>query len=236
MIMEKDRMSLSKKWMVLPVTVVAIVAIGAYFADAAEKTAATPKAEPAKVEAKAADATATATATPAPAAKPAATLSPDTTVAKVNGEAVKGSEVLTLKNNLRAPASSMPLDMLYPALVDRMIDTKLVNEAAKKAKLADDKEVKDRVKQAQDKIIQDIYLQREVASKVNEQAIAERYKKMAAEFKPQSELKASHILVASEAEAKDISAKLKAGADFAQIARDKSTDKASATNGGRPGT
>lgn len=44
--------------------------------------------------------------------------------------------------------------------------------------------------------------------------------------------RASHILVADEAKANDLEAKLKAGADFAQLAKDNSTDTVSAQNGG----
>lgn len=46
------------------------------------------------------------------------------------------------------------------------------------------------------------------------------------------QVKASHILVATEPEAKDIIAQLQKGADFAQLAKDKSTDTGSKDSGG----
>lgn len=46
------------------------------------------------------------------------------------------------------------------------------------------------------------------------------------------EYKARHILVDSEAEAKDIIAQLGKGGNFSEIAKSKSKDRASATNGG----
>ena len=46
------------------------------------------------------------------------------------------------------------------------------------------------------------------------------------------EYNARHILVASEAEAKDVIAQLNKGGDFSKIAKEKSTDKGSGANGG----
>lgn len=45
-------------------------------------------------------------------------------------------------------------------------------------------------------------------------------------------IQASHILVSTEAEARDILAKLKAGSDFAELARQYSIDEASRADGG----
>ncbi len=169
---------------------------------------------------------------PAAAKDTGATLSPNATVAKVNGEVIKGSELLEVRAGLRAPNNQMPLEGIYDQLQERMIDAKLVLDAAKKAKLADDKEVKEKVAKAQEAIMRDVYLTREVGQKVTTAVVEERYKKMAADYKPQSELKARHILVATEAEAKTIADQLKKGGDFAKIAKEKSTDKTSAENGG----
>lgn len=222
-------MSKFRPWIVALATI-AVISTG-YFAVAADKAAEAPKAE-VKAPAEAAK-TAEAPAAPQPAAdKAAANLKPDTVVAKVNGENITGADVLKMKEGLRPPANMMPLDMLYPAIVDRLIDARLVTTAATKAKLQNDPEVKERLKTAEERIVQDIYVNREVFKKVTDSDIAARYKKMSAEFKPETEVSARHILVATEAEAKDVAAKLKAGEDFAKLAREKSTDKASAANGG----
>ncbi|MGD9649916.1 MAG: peptidylprolyl isomerase [Dongiaceae bacterium] len=185
----------------------------------------------------------TAAPTPAPAAKPAekmaaspaakpATLSKDSTVAKVNGEAISGSDMLNLQANLRPPMNAMPLEMIYPMLQERLIDSRLVADAAKKAKLADDKEVKERTRQAQERIMQEIYLAREMQKQISEDKLKERYKKAAADFKPEPEIQARHILVKTETEAKQVIQELQKGGDFAALARTKSTDTGSAVNGG----
>lgn len=169
---------------------------------------------------------------PPAAAKDGVNLAPNAVVAKVNGEVIKGSDLLEVRNGLRPPSNQMPIEAVYDQLQDRLVDAKLVLDAAKKAKLADDKEVKEKVAKAQEAIMRDIYLTREVGQKVTNAVVEERYKKLAADYKPQSELKARHILVATEAEAKAIAEQLKKGGDFAKIAKEKSTDKTSAENGG----
>ncbi|MBM3274354.1 MAG: peptidylprolyl isomerase [Candidatus Sericytochromatia bacterium] len=51
-------------------------------------------------------------------------------------------------------------------------------------------------------------------------------------FEQAEEVKASHILLKTEAEAKDVHAKIKGGGDFAQLAREKSEDSGSKPQGG----
>ena len=70
---------------------------------------------------------------------------------------------------------------------------------------------------------------------VSEADVQSAYDEAAKEFKPQKEFNASHILVASEDEAKAIEAQLKDGGDFAAIAKEKSTDPGSGAQGGSLG-
>lgn len=65
--------------------------------------------------------------------------------------------------------------------------------------------------------------------KIEDEKAETFYNQMKAEI---DSVKASHILVATEEEAKDIIKQVKDGADFAEIAKEKSLDKGSAVNGG----
>lgn len=62
--------------------------------------------------------------------------------------------------------------------------------------------------------------------KVSDKEMKQQYERM------KTELKASHILVADEKTAKEVKQKLEDGGDFAKLAKENSTDKASATKGG----
>ncbi|WP_053361803.1 peptidylprolyl isomerase [Bacillus sp. FJAT-27251] len=61
---------------------------------------------------------------------------------------------------------------------------------------------------------------------VSEEEVKQRYE----EYQP--EIRASHILVEDEAKAKELKSKLDGGADFAELAKENSTDPGSAEKGG----
>ena len=123
------------------------------------------------------------------------------------------------------------VDEYFPALVDRLIDITLMVDEGRKQKLQDDPEVKALVTAYEDQAIREVLLRRQLKDKLSDAALKQKYDEMTKAMKPQEELRASHILVASEAEAKDIIAQLEKGADFAKLAKEKSKDPG-ATNGG----
>jgi peptidyl-prolyl cis-trans isomerase C len=80
-------------------------------------------------------------------------------------------------------------------------------------------------------------LQKEIMdkAKVSENDVKEYYDKHKQEFAATSRIRASHILVKTEAEAEKVLARLKKGEKFAAIAKEVSIDKPSAANGGDVG-
>ena len=68
--------------------------------------------------------------------------------------------------------------------------------------------------------------------KVSDQDIKQYYEKNKDKFAPVTQIRASHILVKTEDEAKKIEDRLKQGEDFAQLAKKYSIDTATAKNGG----
>ena len=169
--------------------------------------------------------TAQGTTTTAPAA-PAG----DSVVAIVNGQALHRSDVVASAQSL-PPQYRNKVDEYFPALVDRLIDITLMVDEGRKQKLQDDPEVKALVTAYEDQAIREVLLRRQLKDKLSDAALKQKYDEMTKSVKPQEELRASHILVASEAEAKDIIAQLEKGADFAKLAKEKSKDPG-ATNGG----
>lgn len=156
----------------------------------------------------------------------------DPAVAVVDGVTILRSDVLQMQRSLPPQFQQMPMEVLYPVLVERLIDTKLLYEAGSKAKLTDDAEVKRRVRQFEERVIQETYLQRYIDKELTEDAVKKRYEKYAKETPAREEVSARHILVQTEAQAKDVLADLKKGADFAELARTKSIDPAGKQQGG----
>ena len=172
----------------------------------------------------------------APAASTPATTTPvtpaDPVVARVNGEELHKSDVTRMVSQLPPQVQQMPIEMIYPAVIDQLISGKLVSSAGYKAGLADSPEVKDELKRAEERAVQRAFIQKEIKARVTPEALNKAYQDYLKENPAQEEVKAAHILVEKEDEAKAIIAQLKKGADFAKLAKEKSKDAAAAAQGG----
>ena len=185
----------------------------------------------------AANAQTPAPATPAPAAPaasaPATPAAPaDPVVARVNGEELHKSDVSRMVSQLPPQVQQMPIEMIYPAVIDQLISGKLVSSAGYKAGLADSAEVKDEIKRAEERAVQRAYIQKEVKARITPDELQKAYQEFLKENPAQEEVRAAHILVEKEDEAKSIIAQLNKGADFAKLAKEKSKDAAAAAQGG----
>lgn len=172
-------------------------------------------------------------AAPAPAASAPAPAAPaDPVVARVNGEELRKSDVSRMVSQLPPQVQQMPIEMIYPAVIDQLVSGKLVASAGYKAGLADSAEVKDEIKRAEERAVQRAYIQKEIKARITPDAMQKAYQEFLKENPAQEEVKAAHILVEKEDEAKAIIAQLKKGGDFAKLAKEKSKDAAAAAQGG----
>lgn len=156
----------------------------------------------------------------------------DVVVAKVNGETIMRSDVVRELQSMGAQAAQMPPQMLYPQLLEKVIVTKLVSTKGYAEKIQNEKEVKDRLKDAEAEIVADVYIRKTVAPRITDDKVKARYDQLSAKFKPEDEVRARHILVPTEAEASELLKKVKGGEDFAKLATEKSKDTGSAKQGG----
>ena len=154
----------------------------------------------------------------------------DPVVAIVNGKTLHRSDVIASAQSL-PPQYRSQIEAYFPALVDRLIDMTLMAEQGRKENLQNDPQVKSMVSQYEDQAIREVLLRRQLKDKLDDAALKQKYEEMVKSMKPQEELRASHILVPTEAEAKAIIAQLEGGADFAKLAKEKSKDPG-ASNGG----
>ncbi|MFA5085337.1 MAG: peptidyl-prolyl cis-trans isomerase [Candidatus Omnitrophota bacterium] len=118
-------------------------------------------------------------------------------------------------------------------LLDDMIVESLFLEDAVRKGLDKDKEIKDILAEAKKKIIIAKFVKTEVDDKVKipEDEMKTFYEEHKDEFKTPEMWRASHILVASEGEARDVSNELAQGKSFEDIARARSIDATSSRGG-----
>lgn len=112
--------------------------------------------------------------------------------------------------------------------LDLIIDDKLMIIGAYEEKINESPDVKRQLEEGKPRILLQILYQKEIKDKVkvSKAEVKRHYDKL--EF----EVKARHILVKTEEEAKKIKEELDKGADFAQLAKEKSTDPRTKDKGG----
>ena len=182
----------------------------------------------------AADPAAPAAAPAAPAATTETKSDPNQVVARINGVDITRQEVLDSAADLPEQIRSQ-IDLVFPQLLNRYIGLKLLGDKGKADNLAQDPEVQKLMSEYETQAIRQVYVTRYLNEHVTEDAIKARYEQKLKDNPPPEEVRAAHILVKTEDEAKAIIEQLKGGADFAAVAKEKSTDKGSGANGGELG-
>ena len=117
-------------------------------------------------------------------------------------------------------------------LVAYLTDLILVAKAAEAKKVQDTKEFKARLTYNRNKLLMEQILQSEAKAAVTPDATKKVYDDAVKQMSDEQEVRARHILVPSEDEAKAILAELKKGTDFAELAKQKSKDPGAAAEGG----
>ncbi|MGE4526780.1 MAG: peptidylprolyl isomerase [Rhodospirillaceae bacterium] len=154
----------------------------------------------------------------------------DPVVATVNGEEIHRSALEQIRAAIPY-LKDVPLEHVYDALLDNVIDLTLVAEEARKTGLEKDPVVQRNIKAAERQILRTVYLTREIDKKIDETKLKADYDAWLKANPPQTEIHARHILLETEKDARAVIAELKAGKDFAALAKEKSTGP-SASNGG----
>lgn len=109
---------------------------------------------------------------------------------------------------------------------------KLIEEAAKKANIAQDPAVKALIAERKTEIYSaELVRKNAAAHPLTDADLKKTYEEVKKQYDP-NEIKVRHILVKTEQEAKDIIKSLNAGGDFAVIAKEKSLDQGTAAQGG----
>jgi peptidyl-prolyl cis-trans isomerase C len=169
---------------------------------------------------------------PVPAAAPASILPPgNTVVARVDGVELHLADVEAAQQTLPPQAQKLPLQQIYPILLDRLVDRTLVIEAGRKEHLDQDPTVQDQLRLYEDHLIQRAYIEQLIKGAESEDQLRAAYQKLLQGQPGREEVHARQILVKTEAEAKSIIDQLDKGADFTTLAKKYSTDPDAASGG-----
>ena len=184
----------------------------------------------------------------------------ETIVAKVNGEKITSSEV----DKLYAQAQQQGFPVNQSQVIDQLITKKVLLQEAKKQNIQIEEAAVDKyltdlqalVGQPIDPLLEKMQLTKEefraqikdqlmitqlladkqqTAESISKEEIEAFYAANEEYFIAQEQVNASHILVKTEEEAKEVLQQLKDGEDFATVAKEKSIDPSAKANGGNLG-
>ena len=152
----------------------------------------------------------------------------DTVVATVNGTNITLGHMIALRESLPPEYQQLPDDVLFNGIYNQLIQQEVLAQSVSDlgpralAKIDNDRRG----------LVSGLAIEGIVATAVTDEALQAAYDARFKDAAPSTEYNAAHILVETQEEADAIKAELAAGADFAEIAKAKSTDTGSGANGG----
>jgi peptidyl-prolyl cis-trans isomerase C len=155
----------------------------------------------------------------------------DALIARVNGVEIHQSDLALAEDEVGASMPQMAPDQKREYLITYLTDVVILAQAADKQKIGDRDDVKRHLAFEHNKVLMEALLQDTGKAALTDDAMHKVYDEAVKQMPPEEEVHARHILVPTEAEAKDIEDQLKKGADFATLAKEKSKDPGAADGG-----
>lgn len=154
-----------------------------------------------------------------------------TVVAEVDGRTITLGEVGDEISRMPASIAAMPFEALFLSVVDQLTRREGLAIRAQQLGLEQDPVIRRRMKAASDMVLGNEMLRQEITASITERMLQERYERDFAGRPGPEEVRARVIMVPSEAEAQALINELRAGADFATIARRASKDTTAKVGG-----
>ena len=155
----------------------------------------------------------------------------DPVIARVNGVDITQGDLALAEEDVGSEMQAVSPEAKREQLISYLADIIMVTQAANKKNLADNPDFKRRLAFLRNKLLMGYELQQEAKTAVTDEALHQTYDEAVKSMAGQEEVRARHILVEGEDEAKAILEQLKNGADFATLAKEKSKDPGAAEGG-----
>lgn len=156
---------------------------------------------------------------------------PDDVVAKVGDGEITEAELAFAAQDAGQELQRFPPAQWRQLLLDAMVDMELMAQAARQEGLDKDPDFQRQLNFLELQALRNAYLAQKIGGTISDEDVQAAYDAQFADFEGAEELHARHILVKEKAEAEALVAELNGGADFAELAREKSTGP-SGPNGG----
>jgi peptidyl-prolyl cis-trans isomerase C len=151
--------------------------------------------------------------------------------ATVDGEEITQADVEGFIAQLAPQVQAAPRAQIEPAVVEQLVNSKLIVRMAKAAGIEQDDDYKNELEAISLRILQNVYLRKQIDARLTDERLQKLYDEFVAANPPADQVRASHILVESKEEAQAIVERVKGGDDFADVAREKSTGPSAGSGG-----
>lgn len=165
-------------------------------------------------------------------ALPTAAIAEEKVVAKLNGKAITEADMALAEQEIGQDYGQLPDAQKKMALLEYLVDNQLFAEAAEAEKLGSGPDYEARLAYLKRKAMRELYFEKQIKASVSDADIRKIYDDQVKQIKPEEEVQARHILVETEDKAKELVTKIKAGEDFAKLAKENSKDPGSKETGG----
>ena len=156
----------------------------------------------------------------------------DKPVATVNGKPISETDLTLAAADLGPELAQLPEASRRRLLLEFLIESQIYSDAAETGNLATGPDYEARLGYWRRRALRDIYFEKNIKGGVADAEVKKFYDEQVKTMPAEEEIKARHILVKEEAQAKDIAAKLAKGGDFAALAKEFSQDPGSKDKGG----
>jgi len=156
---------------------------------------------------------------------------PDTLLATVNGQKITERDLGIAYAGLSDSVKQQPQAQVLPQLLNELINAKALEIEARKEGLEKDPDVKAAMDAASGAVLQNALLRREISPLLTDDKLKAAYQDQYANKPGEEEIHAQHILLKTQADAQAVIDQLNKGADFATLAKSKSTDPNASTGG-----
>lgn len=168
---------------------------------------------------------------PAEAAQMDAKVDPDAIVLTVGDAEITELDLIIAEQDFGEVLSDVPPAEKRSRLIELMIDLHTFAQEAEAMNLGETDTFARRMKLTEARALRNAFFEQEIMDKVTDEDVKARFDAEMAKITPEVTVSARHILVAEEDEAKQIIEELQGGADFATLAKERSTGP-SGPNGG----
>ncbi|MCQ4633414.1 peptidylprolyl isomerase [Shinella sp. CPCC 100929] len=156
----------------------------------------------------------------------------DQVAARVGDTEIRESDVSFATSFLGDPNPKATPEARKSAVVDALIDLKVVSDAAIKDGLENDETFKRQMAILRQQVLQQAYLSKAAAAAVTEDSLRKVYDERVAAMPKVEEFQVRHILLSDQAGAEAAIKEIAAGKSFEEVAKSVSLDDTSKENGG----